>query len=157
MAALRAPPFELDAEPLVTGSIDISNDRLVQGFSWLVAAVQEQNRVLGALSTQIDSLKAAQSGAASELHQDGGRASMKEEMLLMQINAIKHEVGSLPRSSDLERQRERTMAEVQSISSSLSDRHRESAERLQKELADVTESLCNQLKRIGDDVFSRPA
>ena len=76
-------------------------------------------------------------------------------------------VGSLPRSSDLERQRERTMAEaenlstlltwippldntslkvplglgaleVQSISSSLSDRHRESAERLQKELADVT-------------------
>lgn len=73
----------------------------------------------------------------------------------MQINAIKHEVGSLPRPSDLERQRERTMAEVHNISNTLSDRNRESSERLQKELADVTDSLCNQLKRIGDDVFSR--
>ena len=64
MAGLPSPPFELDAEPpraqscekdtqhrtarsnglvlvrLVTGSVEISNDRLVQGFSWLVASVQ---------------------------------------------------------------------------------------------------------------------
>ena len=68
-------------------------------------------------------------------------------------------------------------AKVHNISNTLSDRNRESSERLQKELADVTaqpqfknlqaahtikkpvfdvqDSLCNQLKRIGDDVFSR--
>lgn len=153
MASSPIPPFDLDAEPLVTGSVEISNDRLIQGFSWLVATVKEQNRVMDALSSQIDSLKV---GAAEPAHSsDGRRASMKEEMLLMQINAIKHEVGSLPRPSDLERQRERTMAEVHNISNTLSDRNRESSERLQKELADVTDSLCNQLKRIGDDVFSR--
>eukprot|EP00439_Symbiodinium_sp_Y106_P048860 s2107_g6.t1 len=153
MASSPIPPFDLDAEPLVTGSVEISNDRLIQGFSWLVATVKEQNRVMDALSSQIDSLKV---GAVEPAHSgDGRRASMKEEMLLMQINAIKHEVGSLPRSSDLERQRERIMAEVHNISNTLSDRNRESSERLQKELADVTDSLCNQLKRIGDDVFSR--
>ncbi|CAE7203057.1 mfsd6b [Symbiodinium sp. CCMP2592] len=153
MASSPIPPFDLDAEPLVTGSVEISNDRLIQGFSWLVATVKEQNRVMDALSSQIDSLKV---GAVEPAHSgDGRRASMKEEMLVMQINAVKHEVGSLPRSSDLERQRERTMAEVHNISNTLSDRNRESSERLQKELADVTDSLCNQLKRIGDDVFSR--
>ncbi|CAE6939629.1 unnamed protein product [Symbiodinium natans] len=138
---------------LVTGSVEISNDRLVKGFSWLVASVKEQNRMLNALSSQVDGLKARVVTPVGNV--DGPAVSAQEEMLVMQINAIKHEVGSLPRSSDLERQRERTMAEVQNISSALSDRHRESAERLQKELADVTDSLCNQLKRINDDVFSR--
>ncbi|CAJ1327235.1 unnamed protein product [Effrenium voratum] len=156
MAALSAPPFNFETEVLVKGSLEISAEKLASGLSWLAAAVKEQNRVLGTISRQVDELQAGAASTSPPPSTEGnGRLSIKEEMITMQMNAIKHEVSSLPRPGDLERQRERLMVEVQTISSTLSDRQRESHEHLQKELADVTDNLCTQLGRIGDDVSAR--
>eukprot|EP00440_Ansanella_granifera_P033756 gb/GFBE01036624.1/.p1 GENE.gb/GFBE01036624.1/~~gb/GFBE01036624.1/.p1 ORF type:complete len:951 (+),score=240.37 gb/GFBE01036624.1/:1-2853(+) len=151
MAYLPQPPFDFAKEELVTGSLDIGTDRLAGGFGWLVTCVQEQNQLLSTLCGRVDGLQAGGAVPSSQSLQ----TSMKEEMLSMQLNTLRHEVSSLPRSGDLERQRERVLAEVSSMSNSVSDRQRDSDERMQKELANVTDALCKQLERISTDVSTR--
>jgi len=133
--------------------LEISSEKLARGLSWLASSLKEQNRVLGTLCKQMDAIQ--ENATLPSAGSQEGRTSMKDEMLSMQLNALKHEVGALPRPADLERQRERLMAEVQTASSTLSDRQRESNERLQKDLAEATESLCSQLGRIDDSVSAR--
>mmetsp|Transcript_15419 Transcript_15419/g.28348 ORF Transcript_15419/g.28348 Transcript_15419/m.28348 type:complete len:1050 (-) Transcript_15419:107-3256(-) len=83
------------------------------------------------------------------------QSSMREELLLMQINTVKHEVSALPKMADLERQRERTAAEMSSLSDDVSERLRESQEKVQSVLATATEDLHAQLERISEDVIAR--
>eukprot|EP00931_Biecheleriopsis_adriatica_P032087 TRINITY_DN18756_c0_g1_i1.p1 TRINITY_DN18756_c0_g1~~TRINITY_DN18756_c0_g1_i1.p1 ORF type:complete len:844 (-),score=188.31 TRINITY_DN18756_c0_g1_i1:84-2615(-) len=151
MADLLQPPFDFEKEELVTGSIEISTQRLAGSFTWLVACVKEQNKLLGNLCSRVDGFQAGDAASSTQSLQ----TSMKEEMLSMQFNTLRHEVGSLPRSGDLDRQRERIMAEVASLSNSISDRQRDSDERMNRELANVTDTLCKQLERISNDVASR--
>lgn len=146
-------PIEFETEVLVSGSLEISSEKLARGLSWLATSLKEQNKILGSLCGQVDALQETASLPRTEPQER--RMSMKDEMLSMQLNALKHEVGALPQPADLERQRERIMAEVQSVSNSLFDRQRDSNERLQKDLAEATESLCSQLGRIGDSVSAR--
>lgn len=146
-------PIEFETEVLVSGSLEISSEKLARGLSWLATSLKEQNKILGSLCGQVDALQETASLPRTEPQER--RMSMKDEMLSMQLNALKHEVGALPQPADLERQRERIMAEVQSVSNSLSDRQRDSNERLQKDLAEATASLCSQLGRIGDSVSAR--
>lgn len=146
-------PIEFETEVLVSGSLEISSEKLARGLSWLATSLKEQNKILGSLCGQVDALQETASLPRTEPQER--RMSMKDEMLSMQLNALKHEVGALPQPADLERQRERIMAEVQSVSNSLSDRQRDSNQRLQKDLAEATESLCSQLGRIGDSVSAR--
>lgn len=153
MAELSPCPIEFEAEVLISGSLEISSEKLARGLSWLASSLKEQNRVLGTLCKQMDAVQ--ENATLPSAGSQEGRTSMKDEMLSMQLNALKHEVGALPRPADLERQRERLMAEVQTVSSTLSDRQRDSNERLQKDLAEATESLCSQLGRIDDSVSAR--
>lgn len=153
MAELSPCPIEFEAEVLISGSLEISSEKLARGLSWLASSLKEQNRVLGTLCKQMDAIQ--ENATLPSAGSQEGRTSMKDEMLSMQLNALKHEVGALPRPADLERQRERLMAEVQTVSSTLSDRQRDSSERLQKDLAEATESLCSQLGRIDTSVSAR--
>eukprot|EP00930_Biecheleria_cincta_P012885 TRINITY_DN11761_c0_g1_i10.p1 TRINITY_DN11761_c0_g1~~TRINITY_DN11761_c0_g1_i10.p1 ORF type:complete len:908 (-),score=266.39 TRINITY_DN11761_c0_g1_i10:19-2742(-) len=156
---LPQPPFDFEKEPLVTGSVELGTERLANGFSWLVSCIQEQHRLLGSMCERMDGLEdgGAAAGSARPAASQSLQSSMKEEMLSMQLSTLRHEVASLPRPGDLERQRERLMAEVTNLSGSLADRQRESDDRVQKELAAVTDSLCKQLERISTDVSGRLA
>lgn len=153
---LPQPPFDFEKEPLVTSSVELGTERLAGGFSWLVNCIQEQHRLLGSICDRVDGLEAGgASGSGRPAAPQSLQSSMREEMLSMQLNTLRHEVASLPRPGDLDRQRERLMAEVTSLSGGLSDRQRESDDRVQKELASVTDSLCKQLERISTEVSSR--
>mmetsp|Transcript_87229 Transcript_87229/g.154519 ORF Transcript_87229/g.154519 Transcript_87229/m.154519 type:complete len:999 (-) Transcript_87229:101-3097(-) len=153
MAAALQPPFDFAKEQLVTSSVELGTEKLQGGLNWLASCLQEQQQLLATLSGRFDALEArgAPAGASSQSLQ----ASMKEEMVMMQLNQLRHEVTSLPRPGDMDRQRERLMAEVSSMSASLGDRQREADERMQREMANVTDTLCKQLERISDDVSSR--
>lgn len=155
MAALSPAPIEFETDVLVSGSLEISAAKLASGLSWLATSLKEQNSVLDSLRRRMDSFQ--DGGAAFVPHvPDAGRLSMKDEMLAMQLNSLKHEVSALPRASDLERLRDRVMGEVQGqFFSTLSDKQRDSHECLQTELAEATDSLCAQLGRIDENVSAR--
>jgi len=83
------------------------------------------------------------------------RSTVREELLAMQISALRHEVGAAPKAADLERHRTRIAAELSTLSDQLHEGLREANERTQRELATSTSGLQDMLQRISTDLFGR--
>lgn len=160
MAPLE-PPFDLEQEVLVTAiNVELGTDKLSGALSWLANCLQEQQRVIALLSERIDSLDPPRDAGdgrpeARGSISEGARGSMREELLVMQINALRHEVSAAPKNVDLESLRSRLFAEVTNLNSGFREEVREAQERTQRDLAAATDELREQLTRISSGLLER--
>lgn len=83
--------------------------------------------------------------------------TMKDELLQMKLDALQHELNTLPKVADLDRQRENLLAEVAVMSSTTEQRMKEGEEKLESDLGSATNELRERLQRIGDDMLERLA
>lgn len=168
-------PVDLERDTLVHASVDLAAAPLRSALRWLVARVQEQQKQIAFHSTRLETLETAPApsedspvgdesnpvsaerrstpgGFRKKSTSDAPRGTIKEELLAMQILALKREVEGKPDLGDvLDKQREMMAASAAEIS----DRLRIADERLNAMLAEATRDLQERLVRITVELVDR--
>lgn len=131
-------------------------------------SVPAQDAVAGAMQILQGSSPPASASAASMMSPktqpnmsksvtEALESTMNSELMKLNIEKLQHEMNTLPKMADLERQRETMSAELSLVTSTTELRMKESEEKLQTELGTATEELRGRLQRIGDDLLQRLA
>merc|ERR1740130_1139305 len=114
------------------------------------ATRQESGEVVAGSRSGSKEEQPPQSNLSQELE-----SSMKDELLKMQFSKIQHELNTLPKFADLDRQREIMIAELAVVSDKAAQSSKESEDKLHSALGSATEELRDRLQRIGDDLLKR--